>query len=204
MARFRGSVRKMARNLGNTQDGFTLDGYPKTDNIKRAYPSGQHGQMRRKMSEFAIQLTEKQRLRKTYGILEKQFRRYYDMAIRKKGVTGTILMQILESRLDNLVYRAGFAHSRPQARQLVTHGHILVDGKKVDIPSYLVKPGQKLSVREKSQSFVKVLLDAENRPIPHWLDSNLTQFEATLKLLPERVDMDQKVKENLIIEFYSR
>lgn len=199
MARYTGSVTKLARNLGGT-----LDGYPKTDNLKRAYGSGQHGQGRHKKSEFALQLLEKQKLRKTYGILEKQFHRYYQMAVRKKGVTGTILLQLLESRLDNLVYRAGFAHSRPQARQLVGHGHILVDGKKVDIPSYLVKPGQKITLREKSHSFVKVLLNAENRGTPHWLESNLTTFEAEFKLLPERVDLDQSVKENLIIEFYSR
>ena len=199
MARFRGSIRKLARNLGGT-----LDGYPKTDNLKRAYPSGQHGQARRKMSEFAVQLTEKQKLRKTYGVLEKQFRRYYEIAVHKKGVTGTILLQLLERRLDNIVYRAGFAHSRPQARQLVTHGHILIDGKKVDIASYQVKQGQKITIHPKSHSFVKVLLDAENRPIPHWLESNLTQFEASIKVLPERQDLDQNVKENLIIEFYSR
>jgi len=200
LARYLGSIRKLARNSGGT-----LDGYPKTIGMKRSYPSGQHGQGRKKKSEYALQLLEKQKVKRTYGVLEKQFARYYDYATRKKGVTGTVLLQRLESRLDNVVYRAGFAWSRPQARQMVTHAHFLVNGHKVDIPSIILKPGDVVTVRERSKGLVKETVArfaASN--VPHWVTADATELTFRINQLPEREDMDQSFNEQLIIEFYSR
>ena len=199
MARFRGSIVKKARNLGTT-----LDGYPKTENLRRNYPSGQHGQGRRKISEFGTQLREKQRVRFTYGLSEKQFRRYYDFCNRKEGVTGSLLLQRLETRLDNVVYRSGLAKTRPQARQLVVHGHLQVNGRKVDIPSYILKPGDVITVREKSKASVKANIEGNSPLIPSWIESDLEGLAVKFNAVPERQDLDPTIKENLIVEYYSR
>lgn len=199
MARYRQSIRKLARNSGGT-----LDGYPKTQGMKRSYPSGQHGQARKKKSEFAIQLLEKQKVKRTYGVLEKQFSRYYKYAVARPGVTGTVLLQRLESRLDNIVYRGGFGYSRPQARQLISHGHVLVNGQKVDIPSYIMKPGDVVTVRERSKEFVNQQIASFNAPIPSWLEVDNNVPSIKFMAVPEREEMDQSINEQLIIEFYSR
>ena len=200
MARFRGSIVKKARNLGGT-----LDGYPKTENLRRNFPSGPHGQARKKRSEYAVQLREKQKVRYTYGVSEKQFRtRYYERATRKKGVTGTIMLQFLEQRFDNVLYRSGLAHSRSQARQIIVHGHMLVNGHKVDIPSYEIKPGEVIGVKSNSQAFVRANLEGRNPFVPHWIETNLGELSVVVKALPEREDIDPEIKEHLIIEYYSR
>jgi len=175
--------------------------------MKNPNPPGQHGAARKKQSEFAIQLAEKQKVRRTYGLLEKQFRRTYDRAVRKQGVTGTILLQLLECRLDNILYRSGLATTRPQARQLVAHGHVQVNGHKVDIASYQMKPGDILLVREKSRAFVKQLQETNphhNAVVPHWLEVDADNMVVKFASIPAREDMDQTINEALIIEYYSR
>lgn len=175
---------------------------------KRHTPPGQHGQARaKKMSEYGIQLREKQKCRRAYGVLESQFRKYYTMATNMRGVTGENMLGLLERRLDNVVYRMGFAASRPQARQLVNHGHFRVDGKKVDIPSYLVKPGQTITVRERSRdlSYLKELREqGAAKPIPKWLDLDAANLTGKVVALPQRDDIDLTIEEHLIVEFYSR
>ncbi|MGE0200391.1 MAG: 30S ribosomal protein S4 [Candidatus Melainabacteria bacterium] len=198
MARFRGSITKRARNLGGP-----IDGYPKTENLRRAYPSGAHGQARKKLSEYAVQLREKQRIKWTYGLLERQFRKYYESVVRKKGVTGTLLLQTLESRFDNILYRSGLVQTRPQARQLIVHGHLLIDGKPVDIPSYRMKPGQVITVREKSQPLFKTFQEGNTPVIPGWIDSDVKNLTARYTAVPER-DQMPAFEEHLVIEYYSR
>jgi small subunit ribosomal protein S4 len=175
---------------------------------KRSYPPGEHGTGRKKASEYALQLREKQKLRRAYGVLERQFERYFDMATRARGmITGEALLQILESRLDNIVYRIGFASSRPEARQMVMHGHIAVNGRKVDIPSYLVKPGDVVAVREKSRELVpfrKAQETAEDRTIPEWLSLHADGLTATVVNLPSRDQIDIPVQEHMVVELYSR
>lgn len=202
MARYRESVFKQSRRAGSV-----LDISPKVGRMKNSNPPGQHGAARKKQSEFAIQLAEKQKVRRTYGLLEKQFRRTYDRAVRKQGVTGTILLQLLECRLDNILYRSGLATTRPQARQLVSHGHVQVNGHKVDIASYQMKPGDILTVREKSRAFLKQLQESNphhSALVPHWLEVDETNMVVKFKSVPEREDMDQTINEALIIEYYSR
>ncbi len=199
MARYTKSVTKLARNSGGT-----LDGFPKTENLKREYGSGQHGQARKKLSEYAIQLREKQKVKRTYGIQEKQFRRYYKDAVRRTGVTGTTLLQRLESRLDNIVYRTGLAYSRPQSRQLVTHGHILVNGQRVNVPSYILKPGDEITIRERSKKLLTELQEGRSPVVPEWLSVDSKALTARFAAIPERQDLDQSINEQLIIEFYSR
>jgi ribosomal protein S4, bacterial/organelle type len=168
---------------------------------------GQHGISRKKMSEYGIQLREKQKTRKFYGILEKQFRNYFDIANKMKGVTGENFLSLLESRLDNVAYRAGFAMSRPEARQLVTHGHFTVNGKKVNIPSYQLKEGDVIAIREKSRTSdkFKVVLEANgSRVAPKFLDVNKDTLEAKMITRPTREDVDLPVEEHLIVEFYSK
>ncbi|MGI6668526.1 MAG: 30S ribosomal protein S4 [Acetivibrionales bacterium] len=175
--------------------------------VRRAYAPGQHGQQRKKMSEYGLQLREKQKARRFYGILEKQFRGYFEMAVKKKGVTGENLLQILESRLDNVVYRLGLATSRPEARQLVRHGHFTVNGKKVDIPSLLLKPGDILGVREKFRNSdkLKSIIDiAGGKVIPKWLEFDAENLTGKVVTLPEREDIDLPIKEHLIVELYSK
>ena len=174
---------------------------------RRNYAPGQHGQKRTKLSEYGTQLREKQKTRSFYGVGEKQFRRYFDMASNKKGITGTNLLQILESRLDNVVYRLGFGVSRPQARQLVTHGNFEVNGVKTDIASYLVKPGDVITIREnrKDNNVIKVNVEAGSaRPIPEWLDLDNKNLSAKVVRVVNREEIDLPVEEHLIVELYSK
>ena len=164
-------------------------------------------QSRKKQSEYGIQLNEKQKVKFIYGVLEKQFRKYYVMATKQSGITGQNLLQILESRLDNVVFRLGLANTRREARQIVNHGHILVNGSKVDIPSYLVKPGDVVAVREKSKSSVRIkeIVEAnEKRIIPKWLSMDKNKLEGKVIQLSDREDIDYDVEEHLIVELYSK
>ena len=175
---------------------------------RRATVPGQHGNARnKKMSEYGMQLREKQKCRRYYGVLESQFAKYYEMAAASKGVTGENLLSILESRLDNVIYRLGFAMSRPEARQLVRHGHFLVDGHKTDIPSYLVKPGQTIVLKDKSRGLDKFKGSLEangSRPAPKWLDFDKNTLTAKVVAMPERSDIDLPIEEHLIVELYSK
>ncbi|HWQ30288.1 MAG TPA: 30S ribosomal protein S4 [Negativicutes bacterium] len=174
---------------------------------RRAYAPGQHGQSRKKMSEYGIQLREKQKVRRIYGILEKQFRDYFEEAERQKGVTGENLLRLLELRFDNVVYRMGFGESRAEARQLVRHGHFTVNGNKVDIPSYQLKLNDLVAVKAASKSTDKFKELAENsasRTAPQWLSINAEMMEARVIALPVREDIDLPIEEHLIVELYSR
>jgi len=174
---------------------------------RRNYPPGEHGQGRSKFSEYAIQLREKQEVKRMYGLLEKQFRRYFHMAETARGITGEMLLLFLERRLDNMIYRMGFATSRSEARQLVRHGHFLVDGRKVDVPSYLLRPGQAVVVREKSRSITRIveaLEQAERRGVPDWLEVQRDAFTARVKALPTRADLTMPINEKLVVELYSK
>ncbi|MCD8390740.1 MAG: 30S ribosomal protein S4 [Firmicutes bacterium] len=164
-------------------------------------------QSRRKQSEYGLQLNEKQKVKFIYGVLEKQFRKYYVMATKRQGITGEMLLQILESRLDNVVYRLGLANTRREARQIVNHGHITVNGKKVDIPSYLVSAGDVISVKEKSRSSVRIkeiVETNEKRLIPSWLEMDRENFTGKVVTLANRDDIDYDVEEHLIVELYSK
>lgn len=209
MARYTDSVCRLCRREGEKL--FLKGEKCYTDKCpvdRRAYPPGQHGQGRRqRISEYGLQLRAKQKLRRIYGVMERQFRRYYDEAVRQKGVTGERLLVILESRLDNIVYRLGFAPSRPAARQLVMHGHFLVNGKKVNIPSYLVKEGDTITVRERSRNLpvIKESVEAaKSRGVPEWLELDAEALSGTVKALPTRDQIDVPVEEQLIVEYYSR
>ncbi len=172
---------------------------------RRNYAPGEHGQGKKKLSEYGTQLREKQKTKSFYGVGEKQFRKYFEMAENKKGITGENLLQILESRLDNVVYRAGFGSSRAQARQLVNHGHFDVNGQKVDIPSYLVKAGDVISVREIKQDNKTIKANIEaNRPTPEWLERNNEKLQVKVIRLASREDVDIPVEEHLIVELYSK
>ena len=174
---------------------------------KRPYAPGQHGQGRKKASEYGTQLREKQKAKKYYGLLESQFHGYFEIAEKKQGVTGENLLKILESRLDNVVYRAGFAMSRPEARQLVSHAHFTVNGKKVNIPSYLVKPGDVVAIKESSlgSDKIKAVLEANaSRPALNWLSVDKNKAQATVVSLPARDEIDLQVEEHLIVELYSK
>ncbi len=173
---------------------------------RRRYPPGQHGQDRKKQSEFAIQLREKQKVRRGYGVLETQFARYMDVAVRQKNVpTGLRLLQLLESRLDNIVHRSGLTPSRAQARQLIRHGHITVDGKRVSIPSYQLKIGQVISVQDKSKNLLKKLMEENpSAGAPRWVNADLENMKVSIGQLPAREDLDQTIREALIVEYYSR
>jgi len=174
---------------------------------RRNYPPGQHGQGRPKFSEYALQLREKQKVKRMYGVLESQFRRYFQMAERSKGITGEILLQLLERRLDNMIYRMGFATSRAEARQLVRHGHFQINGRKLNIPSALLKMGDVVTVRERSRTVTRVqeaLAQAEHRGAPDWLEVNREGFQARVKALPSRAELTMPINEKLIIELYSK
>jgi small subunit ribosomal protein S4 len=174
---------------------------------RRNYPPGDHGQGRSKFSEYAVQLREKQKVKRMYGLMERQFRRYFTLAERRRGITGETLLLLLEQRLDNMVYRMGFATSRAEARQLVRHGHFLVDEKKVDIPSYLVRPGQIVSVRERSRAVTRILEaleQAERRGVPDWLEVQREAFSARVRALPTRADLTMPINEKLVVELYSK
>lgn len=199
MARYTGPRYKLSRRLG-----ISLGGTGKE--LKRPYPPGQHGRtQRRKLSEYGLQLQEKQKLRHMYGLNERQFRNLFRRASRMSGVVGENFMILLESRLDNLVYRLGFARSRAGARQLVNHGHVTVNGQKVDIPSYLVKPGDVIGLREKSRNLAVVKEALEERAyLPDYLSFNEQTMEGTYLRLPERSELPSEINETLIVEFYSR
>jgi len=174
---------------------------------RRNYPPGQHGQARPKFSEYSIQLREKQKLRRIYGILEGQFRRYFQMADRAKGVTGETLLQLLERRMDNMVYRMGFATSRSEARQLVRHGHFSVNGRKVNVPSFLTKVGDVVTVTERSKKVVRIqeALDlAQRRGVPDWLEVSSEAFTGRVKSIPVRADLTMPINEKLVVELYSK
>ncbi|MEX2586938.1 MAG: 30S ribosomal protein S4 [Actinomycetota bacterium] len=180
---------------------------PKCAIERRPYPPGDHGRGRIKESEYLIQLREKQRARRIYGIREKQFRLYYQKASKAKGVTGARLLQLLESRLDNVIYRGGLAMSRAQARQFVTHGHFQVDGKKVDRPSFQVRPGSKVEVRPRSRSvgrIVEAAAYAAGRPIPDWLNLEAGELRISVLSEPAREMIDVPVQEQMIVELYSK
>jgi small subunit ribosomal protein S4 len=174
---------------------------------KRNFAPGQHGKRRVKMQGYGIQLREKQKVKRTYGMLEKQFRLVFQRAARKKGVTGELLLSNLERRLDNIVYRLGFAASRPQARQLVAHGHVLVDGRRVDIPSFLVRPGQVVGLREKLAKNLSVqaaVQSARARGVPSWLSPDLDALKGSIANLPRRDEITLPIQEQLIVELYSK
>ena len=208
MARYTGAVCRLCRREGQK---LFLKGercYTEKCSIsRRAYAPGQHGQGRKKLSEYGLQLREKQKVRRYYGVLESQFAKYFEMAEKKKGVTGENLLQILESRLDNVVYRLGFGMSRAEARQLVTHRHFEVNGKTVNIPSYLIKVGDVITVKEASRGSekIKAVLEAnEGKVIPKWLDLNRDTKEAKVIALADREDIDLPIEEHLIVELYSK
>ena len=174
---------------------------------RRGYPPGQHGQRRRKDSEYGLQLREKQKVKRIYGVAERQFRRIFTEATRVKGVTGETLLQLLERRLDNTVFRMGFAESRRQARQLVRHGRVQVNGRKVDIPSYTLKPGDQVGLKEKARDNVTVkrsLESLQKRPLPEWLEVDPGQFTGTFKKIPKKDEIALPVQEQLIVELYSK
>ena len=174
---------------------------------RRNYAPGQNGQKKKKLSEYGTQLREKQKTKSFYGVSEKQFRKYFDMAAATKEITGEMLLQILESRLDNIIYRLGYGSSRAQARMLVTHGAFEVNGQKVDIPSYLVKAGDVISVREirKDNGFIKANVEANAaRPVPEWLQKDAKSLSGKVVRLPSREDIDLPVEEHLIVELYSK
>jgi small subunit ribosomal protein S4 len=180
---------------------------PKCPFESRPFPPGQHGRGRTKETEYLLQLREKQKARRVYGVLEKQFRTYYEEANRRSGKTGEELLKILESRLDNVVYRSGYAKSRDMARQLVKHGHFLVNGKKVDIPSFRVKEHDVVEVREKSREltpFIVAQAEAGSKIVPAWLESIPTQLKILVHTLPARQVIDTQVQEQLIVELYSK
>jgi small subunit ribosomal protein S4 len=173
----------------------------------RPYPPGEHGRNRPKESEYLLQVREKQKARRVYGVLEKQFHNYYEEAARKRGKTGEVLLQILETRLDNVVFRAGFAKSRDMARQLVGHGHVLVNGRKVDIPSYRVGENDIVEIRAKSQEmtpFVVAKAEAGERPVPAWIEVIPDKMRVLVHTLPVRAQIDTSVQEQLIVEYYSK
>jgi len=174
---------------------------------RRSYPPGQHGRRRTKLSEYGLRLREKQKCKRIYGISEKQFVRYFEMATRMKGLTGDNLIKLLERRLDNVVYRMGFAVSRRDARQLVSHGHVMVNGKVVDVPSYLLRPGEVVEIKESSKNLDRVnyaIQLAQGRDIPSWLEVDFENKRGVFRYIPERSEVQIPVNETLIIELYSR
>ena len=208
MARYTGSVCRLCRREGCKLflKGEKCYGAKCPLDLRHTVP-GEHGQARqRKMSEYGMQLREKQKAKRTYGVLEGQFHRYFEEADRQKGITGENLLVLLERRLDNVVYRLGFGVSRPQARQIVRHGHIRVNGKKVDIPSFLVSTGDVITIREKSaeSDHFKALREGTGKVMPQWLTIDAAELKATVNALPKREDVDMSIQENLIVELYSR
>jgi small subunit ribosomal protein S4 len=208
LARYRESVCRLCR-----REGLKL--FLKGDRCysekcafeRRGFAPGDHGQLRKKFSDYGVQLREKQKLKRMYGLLEKQFRGYFGRADRQKGITGTNLLLFLERRLDNMVFRMGFANSRTEARQLVRHNHFLVGEKKVNIPSYLVKPGDEIRVREGSRKVERIIEAMETvarRGVPQWLEVDKTNFMGVVKMLPAREELTMPVKEQLVVELYSK
>ena len=208
MARYKDSSCKLCRREGQK---LFLKGErcysDKCAYARRSYAPGQHGQQSKKVSEYGLQLREKQKAKRFYGILEKQFRNYFELASKKKGITGENLLQILESRLDNVVYRMGVGTSRAEARQLVRHGHFLVNGQKLDIPSALVKQGDVIEIKEASRKSPKIKDIFEvtgGRAVPKWLEFDQENFVGKVVSLPDREDIDLPIEEHLIVELYSK
>lgn len=208
MARYTGSLCRQCRREGMKL--FLKGDRCFTDKCafeRRSYAPGQHGQARRKLSEYGMQLREKQRAKQMYGILERQFRRYFQMADRMRGITGDNLVLLLERRMDNMIYRMGFARSRSQARQLVRHSHFQVNGRKVSIPSYLLRQGDTVVIREKSRkvlAIVEAMESVERRGIPEWLLLEKDQFRAKVMAFPSREQLALPIQEQLIVELYSK
>lgn len=208
MARYIGPVCKLCRREGMKL--FLKGERCYTDKCafdRRPYPPGQHGQRRIKFTEYGIRLREKQKVRRIYGVLERQFGRYFYAADRQKGVTGANLLGLLERRLDSAVYRMGFARTRSEARQLVLHRHFLVNGKQVNVPSYVLKPGDKVTVREKSRNkgvIASSLEFVDRRGVPEWLELDKDNFTGTVRTMPNREEITLPIQEQLIVEFYSR
>lgn len=212
MARYTGPVCKLCRREG---EKLFLKGErcfsPKCAIDRRAYPPGQHGKdaqwRRSRTSDFGLQLRAKQKAKRVYGVLEKQFRKYYKQALKTRGLTGLTLLQILESRFDNVIYRLGFASSRAQARQLVNHGHFLVNGRRTNVPSMQIKPGDEIEIREGSlnKTLVKDLFAvAEERSVPEWVTRDVKKMTGGITRLPERSEIDANLNEQLIVGYYSR
>ncbi len=200
MARYTGPTNKLFRNK-KVKD---LSNRKLTSSMRQT-ASGQHGAVRKKLSEYALHLAEKQKIRFTYLVSEKQFAKYYNEAARRKGVTGTILLQHLESRLDNILFRAGFGVTRKQSRQIVNHGHVLVNGKKVDIPSYLVKPEDVITIKVKSSDYLKAVMSTIDLSCaPAWVTVDKEALKVTFDRVPEREELDPEIKEQLVIEYYSK
>lgn len=208
MARYTGAVCKLCRREG--QKLFLKGERCYTEKCaigRRSYAPGQHGQDRKKTSEYGLQLRAKQKARRFYGVLENQFRKYFTIAESKTGMTGENLLRLLELRLDNVVYRLGFASSHAQARQLVMHGHFTVNGRKTDIPSYSLKAGDVIEFKEKSRGneTLKAIVEANSsRPVPKWLEVDRTAFSGKVLSIPNREDIDLPVEEHLIVELYSK
>lgn len=208
MARYIGSVCRLCRREGiklflKGQRCFT----EKCAIERRGYAPGQHGQGRPRLSEYNLQLREKQKLKRIYGLMEQQFRGYFWRAAKKKGVTGEYLLQLLERRLDNVVYRLGFASSRKEGRQLTTHGHFILNGRAVNIPSHLVKEGDVIEVKEKSRGLVPIqgaLAAVDTRGLPGWLELDKTHFHGKVRALPTKEDAALPVNEQMVVELYSR
>ena len=201
MARYTGPRTKVSRRARQLLDENKAKYFD-----RRPYPPGQHGRGRIRESQYLIQLREKQKLKFIYGVLEKQFRRYYKNAAKASGITGTNLLVILETRLDNVVYRSGLASTRPQARQLVNHAHFLVNDKKVDIPSYSVRPGDVVTVKERSLEILPIqhAIDTVGRSVPEWLQVDAGDRKITVDSYPSRDQIDTEIKEQLIVELYSK
>lgn len=206
MARYIGPKCKLARREGT--DLFLKSGVRALDSkCKLETPPGQHGARRARVSDYGLQLREKQKVRRIYGVLERQFRRYYTEATRRRGTTGEILLQLLEGRLDNIVYRMGFASTRAEARQLVTHGGVEVNGKPVNIPSYQVSAGDVIAIREKAKSQVRIqaaLELAQQQGLVSWVEVDAKKMQGTYKAVPDRADLPAEINEHLIIELYSK
>ena len=202
MARYTGPRTRKSRRLGQLLDDNKQKYYE-----RRPYPPGEQGRRRIRETDYLVQLREKQKMRHIYGILERQFRRYYKEAARKPGITGDLLLQTLESRLDNVVYRSGLGRTRPQARQMVNHGHMRVNGNKVDIPSYRVRAGDVVTVKDRSKEIVIVqhaVDTAADRLTPEWLDVDIDKRQVTVRDLPNRAQIDTNVREQLVVELYSK
>lgn len=206
MARYLGPTCKLSRREGT--DLFLKSGIRPLESKCRAESApGQHGQRRGRLSDYGVQLREKQKVRRLYGVLEKQFRNYYHEAARRKGATGEILLQLLESRLDNVAYRMGYGSTRAEARQLVSHSAILVNGKKVTIPSYQIQPGDVVSIREKAKNQLRIqsaIQLATQRGSVDWVETDANKLEGTFKRVPDRAELPAEINENLIVELYSK
>ena len=208
MSRYSGSVCRLCRR--ENQKLFLKGDRCNTDKCafeRRGYPPGQHGQGRIKFSEYGLQLREKQKIKRIYGMIEGQFRNLFERADRMKGITGSNLLTMLERRLDNVAYRSGFANSRAEARQLVRHGHFLVNGKRVNIPSYLIQKGDQVEVREKSRTkatIVNALEGVKRREIPQWIELDAAALKSRIRDLPARDDITAPMEERMVVELYSK